>query len=68
MDLAAKLNIPVYETDIEPYDVREADEAWYTSTTICMCPSPASTSNSSARANPVLSINSFSQPGPKKSA
>ena len=38
MDLAAKLNIPVYETDIEPYDVREADEAWYTSTTICMVP------------------------------
>lgn len=38
MDLAAKLNIPIYETDIEPYDVREAEEAWYTSTTICMVP------------------------------
>ena len=38
MDLATRLNIPVYETDIEPYDVREADEAWYTSTTICMVP------------------------------
>jgi len=38
MELAAGLDMPVCETDIEPYDVREADEAWYTSTTICMQP------------------------------
>ena len=38
MELAGKLGIPVREVDIEPYDVREADEAWFTSTTICMVP------------------------------
>ncbi len=38
MELAEKLNIPVREANIEPYDVREAEEAWYTSTTICMIP------------------------------
>lgn len=38
MELAEKLDIPVREADIEPYDVRNADEAWYTATTICMVP------------------------------
>ena len=38
MKLAETLGIPVREVDIEPYDVREADEAWFTSTTICMVP------------------------------
>ncbi len=38
MELAGALDIPVHETDIEPYDVRAAHEAWYTSTTICMQP------------------------------
>jgi branched-chain amino acid aminotransferase len=38
MELAVKLDIPVHEADIGPYDVRSADEAWFTSTTICMVP------------------------------
>ena len=38
IELAAKLGIQVSEVDIEPYDVRAADEAWFTSTTICMLP------------------------------
>jgi len=38
MELAGQLGIPCRETNIEPYDVRGADEAWYTSTTICMLP------------------------------
>ena len=38
IELAAKLGIQVSEVDIEPYDVRAADEAWFTSTTICMQP------------------------------
>ncbi len=38
MELAGKLGIPVRQVDIEPYDVRAADEAWFTSTTICMVP------------------------------
>ena len=38
MELAGKLDMPLSEADIEPYDVREADEAWFTSTTICMLP------------------------------
>ena len=38
MELAEKLGNPVIEADIEPYDVRAADEAWFTSTTICMIP------------------------------
>ncbi len=38
MELARKLGLGVREADIEPYDVREADEAWFTSTTICMLP------------------------------
>ena len=38
MELADKLGMSVLEADIEPYDVRKADEAWHTSTTICMQP------------------------------
>jgi len=38
MELCNKLGIEIEEADIEPYDVREADEAWVTSTTICMLP------------------------------
>lgn len=38
IELARKTGIRVHVTDIEPYDVREADEAWFTSTTICMIP------------------------------
>ncbi|MAE60268.1 MAG: branched-chain amino acid aminotransferase [Planctomycetaceae bacterium] len=38
MDFAQQLGISVNEADIDPYDVREADEAWFTSTTICMIP------------------------------
>lgn len=38
MELASKLGYNVCEEDIEPYDFREADEAWYTSTTVCMVP------------------------------
>ncbi|MFH1570553.1 MAG: aminotransferase class IV [Gemmatimonadota bacterium] len=38
MALAGRLGIPAEEADIEPYDVRQADEAWFTSTTICMVP------------------------------
>ena len=38
IELARELGIPLHEADIEPYDVREADEAWYASTTICMLP------------------------------
>ena len=38
IELAGKLGIPVMETDIEPYDVREADEAWITSTPFSMIP------------------------------
>jgi len=38
MELSAKEGIPVHQIDIEPYDVRTADEAWRTSTTVCMIP------------------------------
>ena len=38
MKLAAKQGIPIHEADIDPYDVRAADESWWTSTTICMMP------------------------------
>ena len=38
MDLSVKEGIPVHQVDIEPYDVRMADEAWWTATTICMIP------------------------------
>ncbi len=38
MELAEGLGIPLHEADIDPYDVRAADEAWFTSTTICMIP------------------------------
>ena len=38
MDLAEGLGMPVRETDIEPYDVRAATEAWFTTTTACMLP------------------------------
>lgn len=38
IELARGLGIPVREADIEPYDVREADEAWITSTPFSMIP------------------------------
>lgn len=38
IELAMKAGMRVHVADIEPYDVREADEAWFTSTTICMIP------------------------------
>ena len=38
IELVRAAGIPLHEADLEPYDVREADEAWYTSTTICMLP------------------------------
>ena len=38
IELAGRLGIPVRETDIAPYDVREADEAWITSTPFAMLP------------------------------
>ena len=38
IELADELGIPVREADIDPYDVREADEAWITSTPFSMIP------------------------------
>ena len=38
IELAREAGITVQETDIEPYDVRQATEAWYTSTSISMMP------------------------------
>ena len=38
MEVAADQGLAVHEVDLEPYDVRAADEAWFTSTTICMMP------------------------------
>ena len=38
MELARAAGVAVHETDIEPYDVRQASEAWYTSTSIAMVP------------------------------
>ncbi len=38
IELAGELGFPVREADIEPYDVREADEAWITSTPFSMIP------------------------------
>ena len=38
IELAEELGIPVREADIEPYDIREADEAWITSTPFSMIP------------------------------
>ena len=38
IELAGELGIPVREADIEPYDVREADEAWITSTPFSIIP------------------------------
>jgi branched-chain amino acid aminotransferase len=37
--ICGRLGIPVHEADFSEYDVGEADEAWHTSTTICMVPS-----------------------------
>lgn len=38
MELAVAAGVPVEEADVEPYDVRQASEAWYTSTSIAMIP------------------------------
>ena len=38
MDLAAELNIPCRETDLDLYDAYAADEAFLTSTSLCLCP------------------------------
>jgi len=38
IDLAGKLGIPVRQTDIDLYDGYTADEAFITSTSLCICP------------------------------
>src|SRR5262249_1047808 len=38
LELAARLGIPAQETDIQPYDVYTADEAFFTSTPYCIMP------------------------------
>lgn len=38
LELAAGLEIPVAETGISPYDAITADEAFLTSTSLCICP------------------------------
>ena len=38
LELAAQLGIPTRETDIQPYDVYTADEAFFTSTPYCIMP------------------------------
>ena len=38
LELADQLGFPARETDIEPYDVRAADEAWLSSTPFCILP------------------------------
>ena len=38
LELAAQLGIPARETDIQPYDVYTADEAFFTSTPYCIMP------------------------------
>ena len=39
IELAEKLNIQVIEDDLSPYDALNADEAFITSTSFCICPS-----------------------------
>ena len=38
MDLATGLNFPVEERDLDLYDAYTADEAFFTSTSLCICP------------------------------
>jgi len=38
IDLAQGLNIPLVEQDLSPYDASTADEAFITSTSLCLCP------------------------------
>lgn len=38
LELAARLGIPAHETDIQPYDVYTAEEAFFTSTPYCIMP------------------------------
>ena len=38
LDLAAGLNLPVEERDLDLYDAYTADEAFLTSTSLCICP------------------------------
>ncbi len=38
LEIARNLNIPTLETDLQPYDVYTADEAFFTSTPYCIMP------------------------------
>ena len=38
LDLAAGLDLPVEERDLDLYDAYTADEAFFTSTSLCICP------------------------------
>jgi branched-chain amino acid aminotransferase len=38
VDLARQLNIPVVEEELQPYDLYTADEAFFTSTFVCVMP------------------------------
>jgi branched-chain amino acid aminotransferase len=37
-ELAEQLGVPYHETSIEPYDVVNADEAFFTASSYCLCP------------------------------
>ena len=37
-DLARQLNIPLVEEDLQPYDMYNADEAFFASTSLCVLP------------------------------
>ncbi len=55
IELAEKLNIQVIEDDLSPYDALNADEAFITSTSFCICP---------ARSCNGKSIGKLQVPGP----
>ena len=38
IELANEINIPVMEDDVTPFDAYRADEAFITSTSLCLCP------------------------------
>ena len=53
LEIAARIGVPARECDLDLYDVQTADEAFITSTSLCMCPVNAIASQSFPVPGPV---------------
>ena len=66
LEIIEGLGMSVVETDISPYDVLQASEAWSTSTTICMIPITRFNFKTVGAANLAQATRSYTMPGARR--